>query len=126
MARLTLAMALLLAACASPSSRIKARQSKFDAFPEAARRKIRGGDIEVGFTPAMVLIALGEPDRKESKSDGRINREVWTYRSPQPSGSLAGGIAMSDPPSKARLPADERARVIFESGLVTDFTTRDR
>ena len=60
---LALPLALLLAGCATPEKRIQQNQDLFDSFPVAAQARIRGGQIDLGFTPDMVRIALGDPQR---------------------------------------------------------------
>lgn len=78
-ARFALPLALLLAGCASPEKRIQQNQELFDSFPVAAQARIRGGQIDLGFTPAMVRIALGEPQRQilRRAADGPV--EIWLY-----------------------------------------------
>ena len=78
-ARFALPLALLLAGCASPEKRIQQNQELFDSFPVAAQARIRSGQIDLGFSPAMVRIALGEPQRKIARraADGAV--EIWLY-----------------------------------------------
>ena len=72
-------LALLLAGCATPEKRIQQNQEVFDTFPVAAQARIRGGQIDFGFTPEMVRIALGEPHRQTIRrsADGEV--EIWSY-----------------------------------------------
>ena len=72
-------LALLLAGCATPEKRIQQNQEVFDAFPVAVQARIRGGQIDLGFTPDMVRIALGEPHRQTLRrsADGEV--EIWSY-----------------------------------------------
>ena len=72
-------LALLLAGCATPEKRIQQNQEVFDSFPVAAQARIRGGQIDLGFTPDMVRIALGEPHRQTLRrsADGEV--EIWSY-----------------------------------------------
>lgn len=74
-----LPLATLLAGCATPEKRIQQNQDVFDTFPVAAQARIRGGQIDLGFTPDMVRIALGEPQRKVLRraADGEV--EIWIY-----------------------------------------------
>ena len=74
-----LPLALLLAGCASPAQRIQQNQEFFDSLPVAAQARIRGGQIDLGFTPAMVRIALGEPQRKLIRRAAGGETEVWLY-----------------------------------------------
>lgn len=74
-----LPLALLLAGCATPAKRIQQNQELFDSFPVAAQARIRGGQIDLGFTPDMVRIALGEPQRKTLRRSAAGDLEVWFY-----------------------------------------------
>ena len=77
---LTLPLLLLLqAGCATPSSRIQKNQETFDSFPVAAQARIRGGQIDLGFTPEMVRIALGEPQRTLLRRTPEGDAECWLY-----------------------------------------------
>ena len=74
-----LPLAFLLAGCATPAKRIQQNQELFDSFPVAAQARIRGGQIDLGFTPDMVRIALGEPQRKLIRRAAGGETEVWLY-----------------------------------------------
>jgi hypothetical protein len=73
------ATALVLLACSTTGSRIRAQQAAFDGYPETVQQNLRNGAIEVGYTPEMVLIALGEPDRKVDAVSGEVAAQVWTW-----------------------------------------------
>lgn len=85
---------VLLAAlgCSSPGSRIKANQAAFDALPAETQTKIRAGKVEVGYTAAMVKMALGEPDRRYTRTTEKGSSEVWAYRDRGPALSLGFGV----------------------------------
>ena len=72
-------LAFLLAGCATPEKRIQQNQDVFDTFPVAAQARIRGGQIDLGFTPDMVRIALGEPQRKLVRRTAAGQSEAWLY-----------------------------------------------
>ena len=72
-------LALLLAGCATPEKRIQQNQDVFDTFPVAAQARIRGGQIDLGFTPDMVRIALGEPHRQTLRRSAEGETEIWFY-----------------------------------------------
>ena len=74
-----LPLAVLMAGCATPAKRIQQNQELFDSFPVAAQARIRGGQIDLGFTPDMVRIALGEPQRKTLRRSGAGDLEIWFY-----------------------------------------------
>ena len=74
-----LPLVVLLAGCATPAKRIQQNQDLFDSFPVAAQARIRGGQIDLGFTPDMVRIALGDPQRKLVRRTAEGEAEVWLY-----------------------------------------------
>jgi hypothetical protein len=122
--------ALALAACNSIDSRIGKQQTLFDSYPPDVQRNIRNGHIEVGYTPEMVAMALGEPDRKvETRTEDGL-AEVWTYQKSvsgfsvgMGSGSYVGsgvgigsGVSVGEP---AR--SEDEAVVEFWGGRVSRF-----
>jgi len=121
-------LALLLVACAStPQQRIAEQRSAFDAYPPAVQQQIRRGQVAVGFTPDMVRLALGKPDRVVTRTSASGSSELWIYRNHAPLlgfslgfGSFGGGfgsgvgVGTSTGGSGA-----ERSRVTFERGRVT-------
>jgi len=129
-ALLAAGVGLALLACSTVDSRIARQQELFDGYPPDVQRNIRRGVIEVGYTPEMVTMALGEPDRKvEMQTEDGI-AEVWSYRRSVPGfgvgmgtggyvGSGVGigtGVSVGEP---AR--SEERARVEFFGGRVARF-----
>ena len=74
-----LPLAVWLAGCATPAKRIQQNQELFDSFPVAAQARIRGGQIDLGFTPDMVRIALGEPHRQTLRRSAEGETEIWFY-----------------------------------------------
>ena len=72
-------LVVLLAGCATPAKRIEQNQELFDSFPVAAQARIRGGQTDLGFTPDMVRIALGEPHRKTLRRAADGETEIWLY-----------------------------------------------
>ncbi len=71
---------LLAAGCAStPESRIHRNQEFFDTLPVADQARIRGGRIDLGYSPDMVRIALGDPQRRLARRDPAGPSEVWLY-----------------------------------------------
>lgn len=76
------AMALLglVAACATtPETRIRKNPTLFQSFPAEAQAKIRQGGIALGFTPAMVRMALGDPSRVYTRTESNTVAEIWVY-----------------------------------------------
>ena len=74
-----LPLLFLLAGCATPAQRIQQNQALFDSLPVAAQARIRSGQIDLGYTPDMTRIALGEPQRKLVRRTREGNTEIWLY-----------------------------------------------
>lgn len=124
--------AIALMACSTTASRIRSHQALFDSYPPEVQERIRNGIIEVGYTPEMVVMALGEPDRKTVAKPENEMVEVWTYRKSVPgfgvgmgTGSYVGsgvgvgtGVRVGEP---AR--SEDRAVVEFSEGRVKRFRT---
>jgi hypothetical protein len=131
-----LASLLLLAAgCAStPQDRISQHRRLYESFPADVQRKVSAGQVEIGFTPDMVTLALGEPGRKFSRADASGESEVWVFYRREPHfgfgfgvssggyGAVNTGVAVST----ANEPDDEVMRVAFHDGKVAEIETRTR
>ncbi len=76
---LPLLFLFMLAGCATPEHRIQKNQEFFNTLPVAAQARIRGGQIDLNFTPGMVRIALGEPQRTLLRRTLTGNTEIWLY-----------------------------------------------
>ena len=77
---LAASLPLLFAGCATtPAQRINQNQPRFDSLPHAAQPRIPGGQIDLGFTPDMVRLALGEPQRILIRRTHAGETEVWLY-----------------------------------------------
>ena len=70
---------IVLAGCATPEHRIQKNQEFFNTLPVAAQARIRGGQIDLNFTPGMVRIALGEPQRKILRRTLTGDTDIWLY-----------------------------------------------
>jgi hypothetical protein len=124
------AAAIALAACSTTDSRIRRHQDLFDSYPPEVQRNLRRGAIEIGYTPEMVRMALGEPDRRTQVQDLDGASEIWIYRRSVPgfavgmgSGGTLGSrvgvgthVTVGEP---AR--SEERAVVEFWEGRVSRF-----
>jgi hypothetical protein len=73
--------ALLLGACSTINSRIQEKAPVFYSLDPATRAKIAHGDVDIGFTPDMVYIALGQPDVRRATRAADGETETWIYRS---------------------------------------------
>ncbi len=121
--------AALLAACASAGSRIRDNQAAFDSYPPPVQEKIRAGQIDIGFTPEMVRMALGEPDRKFSRTSAEGDSEVWAWHDSGPGFSFGvgggsyggggfgggGGVGVTTGGDQG----DDKLRVVFANGAVS-------
>lgn len=79
--RLFLVLALaLLAGCSTFNDRAKEKAAVFSRLDAATQENLRQGIVEVGYTPDMVYIALGDPDatRERVTADGK--EETWIYQ----------------------------------------------
>jgi hypothetical protein len=127
---LCLASVALLAACSStPDSRIAKNQPAFAGYPAAVQQKIRAGEVDVGFTPDMVRLALGEPTRQFNRQTEGGKSEVWVYHDNGPRFSFgvgiggavgrhsSAGVGLST--SSGGYDPEEKMRVEFRDGKVT-------
>ena len=124
------AVLLTLAGCSTTSSRIRERQPLFDSYPEHVQQNLRAGVIDVGYTPEMVVIALGEPGRKAEVATEDGVTQVWTWWKSSPGIAiglggwnylgghvgLGTGVSVGDPPRR-----EMQAVVEFRSGRVSRF-----
>jgi hypothetical protein len=126
-------LASLLAGCSTIDSRIRASQGLFDSYPPETQAKIRAGEIAVGFTPEMVLMAWGEPSRREQVTGEEFVADLWTWSRTTPgvgigvgSGGYYGGnvgIGTGILVGEGRR-YEDRAQVEFRNGEVTAFRNR--
>ena len=128
------AAALVFCACASttPQSRIRANQAEFSQYPKQVQDKIRAGQVDNGFTPEMVLLALGKPERRRTNASDKGPSETWTYRqmitAPAMNVALGAGGAPGVEGYGAGVGGNEqenieRTRVTFLNGLVSGVTS---
>ena len=73
------ALAIVVAGCATPKSRIEKNPELFASFPPDVRANVEQGKIDVGYTHEMVQMALGEPNRKYTRKSATGTVEVWSY-----------------------------------------------
>ena len=133
----------VLSACTTAQTRIRRHQADFDSYPPAVQRKIRAGQVDVGFTREQVALALGRPDRRYARKYESSVREVWIYGvgsgAPRvgigfgigPAGidAFNGGAATSvdvlDPiDADAEIDRDEHLRIVFRDGKVASVKTQ--
>jgi len=122
---------LLLGGCSStPQDRISQNKAMYESFPAEVQRKISAGQVDVGFTPDMVSLALGKPDQKMTRAEASGQSEVWVYEKHNPQfsfgigvggGSYGGGsgVATGVGVSTTTPPSGEYMRVVFIDGKVS-------
>ena len=119
---------LMLVACSTPQSRIDSNRAAFDTYPPEVQQKIRNGTVDIGFTPDMVRMALGDPDHRYQRTTAGGQAEIWGYASSSPrmsigiggfggSGHFGGGVGVSTSTGDYGPPADA-LRVVFDGGKV--------
>ena len=74
-------LALLLGGCSTIPSRIEEKSAAFAALDADTQNKIRRGQVEVGYSPDLVYIALGTPDERLTKTSTSGTTETWIYNS---------------------------------------------
>ncbi|HEU5081624.1 MAG TPA: hypothetical protein VFT72_20595 [Opitutaceae bacterium] len=70
---------LLFAACSTPESRIKKNPEIFSKLSPEEQQLIKEGKVGIGFTPEMVKLAIGDPDRVTTRTDANGVTETWRY-----------------------------------------------
>jgi hypothetical protein len=70
---------LMLLGCASPEQRIKKNPELFQSFPPEVQEQVRQGQVAIGFTPEMVTMSLGVPNRMYSRVTSGGTSDVWSY-----------------------------------------------
>ncbi|MFT3782373.1 MAG: hypothetical protein QM790_10190 [Nibricoccus sp.] len=129
-----LTVTVLFSGCSTVDSRIKNHQSAFDSAPPTTQQKIRAGQVDVGFTPDQVIMALGEPDRRYTRTTANGTSEIWAYADKGPAFSFGigmvgggGGTAVGSGVAVGTGDRrDDKLRVIFVSGRVTALETRSK
>ena len=93
--RIFLAVLLLaLTGCATtPADRVAQHRSAFDTWPAEVRARVRAGQVAVGFTAEQVRMALGDPERVNTRTTEQGVSLVWAYRHRGPHFSFGMGMA---------------------------------
>jgi hypothetical protein len=71
----------LLAGCSTINTRINEKSAVFNGLDPNTKAKITQGDVDIGFTPDMVYMALGNPDARRESVSAEGQTETWIYRS---------------------------------------------
>ncbi len=94
-----LGLALLVTACATDGGVSARKQEKSEVYATLRpwqKTLVDGGAISNGFTPEMVYIALGKPDKVETKDFPEGRAEMWTYAHYYPNVDAIHGFRHAD------------------------------
>lgn len=128
-------LALLWAGCSTVDSRIAKNRAEFSSWPAAVQDKVVAGKIDLGFTPEQVLMALGEPDRRFTRTSTDGTTAVWSYRDRGPQISFGLGLGLGGRRSAGfggvvlgpGYQDDEQMGIVFDrTGKVSAIETRQR
>jgi hypothetical protein len=83
--RILLGLAALVAgigltACNTFQSRARERSATFEALDPGTQQRLQQGKIDIGDTPDMVYIALGQPDQRRTVTTADGQQDTWIYR----------------------------------------------
>lgn len=76
---LALAVLTVFSGCATPESRIRDNPELFAKLTPQEQQMIREGKVGIGFSPEMVRLAVGDPDKVYSRIDANGASESWSY-----------------------------------------------
>jgi hypothetical protein len=134
----------LFAGCNTFNSRARQMSGVYDSLPASEQQRLQKGAINVGDTPEMVYIALGNPDERREllTADGAQN--TWVYKSYWqqyegtawlgyrriivPSRTGRGYVIFHEPVTQDvyRTLVDEVIRVSFANGVVSQVEQQKR
>jgi hypothetical protein len=128
---------LFATACSSVDSRIARNRAEFSSWPLAVQEKVAAGKIDIGFSPEQVLMALGEPDRRFTRTTADGTSAVWGYRDRAPKVSFGLGLGLGGFSGRSAVGGgvmlgtgyndDEQLGVVFDrTGNVASIETRQK
>jgi len=128
------ALALGLAGCSTPSSRIESNPAAFKAATPEQQEQIMKGVVSLGFTPDLVRLAIGNPDSIRTRLDKDGTSEVWLYRTYEVDGyyrhhsypyrSVYDDAFFCSPAHSSRRTKDI-GRIVFVGGKVVSIERED-
>lgn len=134
---LSFAAALLwCSGCSTPSSRIHDNPQAFAALSPHDQALVKAGQVGIGMTMAAVKLAMGDPDRITTRTDGGGESQVWHYVVYEDNGVFLysgyyhrgwrggwdGGVAYPYYLDYPRRTVHDRFRVEFRNGRVASVT----
>lgn len=72
-------IALWLAGCSTPATRIKANPEAFARLTSAQQALVQAGQVALGFDAEAVRLALGDPDGVVVRTDADGETVIWRY-----------------------------------------------
>lgn len=118
---------VLLAACASPESRIKDSPDSYSKLTPVQQEQVRKGDISIDMPTFGVELALGKPDSITERVEAKGTIRVWHYKKQDSSTTSIDYVGFYNPyfyPGFAPVvvnntrPEGDRIRVSFNNDKV--------
>lgn len=76
-----LALVFLAFGCAhTPETRIAKNPELFERLTPEEQESVKAGQVQIGYTPEMVYLALGDPDQKIVRRTKEDELNVWIYQ----------------------------------------------
>jgi len=69
----------LFSGCSTPDARIKRSPEVFASLTPEQQALVKEGKVAIGFSEDAVLLAVGEPSRKWSRTEAAGVSELWSY-----------------------------------------------
>jgi hypothetical protein len=130
------AAAVALAGCNTFNARARQMSAVYNQLPASEQQRLQRGVINLGDTPEMVYIALGNPDERRDVMNADGTQTTWVYRTywqqyegqawlgyrrvVVPARGGRGYVVFHEPVTQDvyRTHVDERLRVTFGNGVV--------
>src|SRR5262245_6366176 len=77
---LAAAASAIFAGCDTFNSRARQMSGVYDQLPASEQQRLQKGAINVGDSPEMVYIALGNPDEKRDVTTADGTNQMWIYK----------------------------------------------
>jgi hypothetical protein len=138
------AAGLVLAGCNTFNSRARQMSVVYDQLSPSDQQRLQRGAINVGDTPEMVYIALGNPDERRDRVTADGSQTTWIYKTYWqqyegqawlgyrrvivPARNGRGYVVFHEPVTQDvyRTNVDERIRVTFANGVVESIEQMQR
>ena len=101
LASVVLPLLSMLGGCGTMrATRIREKADLFAAQSLEVQALIREGMVDQGFSPELVHLALGEPNRRQAGEAAEGRMETWTYKNIVLSDTVAVRVGMNNPGSR--------------------------